>query len=119
MTAHRVGDEQLPLTGLEAGVSNLIVDYQVLEQSEQLLTRLHQQIDGSSSSLAVDSDWGFGGVSSAMGGFYGDWSYHRQQILGRMQTLHTMSTQSRQAFQGTDAKLASELTKAHGTAKKG
>jgi hypothetical protein len=54
-----------------------------------------------------------------MGGFYGDWSYHRQQILGRMQTLHMMSTQSRQAFQGTDAKLASELTKARGTAKKG
>jgi hypothetical protein len=36
-----------------------------------------------------------------------------------MQTLHTMSAQSRQAFQGTDAKLASELTKAPGTAEKG
>jgi hypothetical protein len=64
-------------------VSDLIVDYQVLEQTEELMARLHQQ------------------------------------ILGRMQTLHTMSTQSRQAFQGTDAKLASELTKAHGTAEKG
>ena len=103
-------------------MSDLIVDYQVLEQTEELMARLHQQISGSgsgSSSLTEDSDWGFGGVSSAMGGFYFDWSYHRQQILGRMQTLHTMSTQSRQAFQGTDAKLASELTKAHGTAKQG
>lgn len=100
-------------------MSDLIVDYQVLEQTEQLMARLHGQISGSgTSALAGDPDWGFGGVSAAMGGFYGDWSYHRQQILGRMQTLHTMSTQSRQAFQGTDAKLASELTKAHDTAKK-
>lgn len=101
-------------------MSDLIVDYQVLEQTEELMARLHQQISGSgTSSLAEDPDWGFGGVSSAMGGFYGDWSYHRQQILGRMQTLHTMSAQSRQSFQGTDAKLASELTKADDSAKKG
>lgn len=101
-------------------MSDLIVDYQVLEQSEQTLARLHQQIGSSSPSLAVDSDWGFGGVTSAMGGFYGDWSHHRQQILGRMETLHTMSQQSRQAFQGADTKLASELTKsASAAAKKG
>jgi hypothetical protein len=115
LTVHRVDDEQVPLTGLEAGVSDLIVDYQVLEQSEQLLTRLNQQISGSSPSLAVDSDWGFGGVTSAMGGFHGDWSYHRKQILDRMERLHTMSRQSRQAFQGADAELASQLTKS-GTA---
>jgi hypothetical protein len=101
-------------------VSALIVDYQVLEQTEEPMARLHQQISGSgTSSLTKDSDWGLGGVSSAMGGFYGDWSCHRQQIPGRMQTPHTMSTQSRQAFQGMDAKLARELTKAHGTAEKG
>jgi hypothetical protein len=46
-----------------------------------------------------------------MGGFYSDWSYHRKQILDRMETLHTMSRQSRQAFQGADAELASQLTK--------
>jgi hypothetical protein len=91
-------------------VSDLIVDYQVLEQSEQLLVRLHQQVStGTRASVAEDSDWGFGGVMSAMGEFYGDWSYHRQQILGRMETLHTMTRQSRQAFQGADDKLASEL----------
>jgi hypothetical protein len=91
-------------------VSDLIVDYQVLEQSEQLLARLHQQISaGSGGSVTMDSDWGFGGVMSAMGGFYGDWSYHRRQILGRMETLHTMTRQSRQAFQGADEKLASQL----------
>lgn len=93
-------------------MSDLIVDYQVLEQSEQLLARLHQQIGSSSSALAADPDWGFGGVTSAMGGFYGDWSYHRGQILDRMETLHTMSRQSRQAFQGADAELASRLTRA-------
>lgn len=54
-------------------MSDLIVDYHVLEQSEQLLARLHQQISaGSGASVTVDSDWGFGGVVSAMGGFYGD-----------------------------------------------
>jgi hypothetical protein len=91
-------------------VSDLIVDYRVLEQSEQLLARLHQQVSaGTRASVAEDSDWGFGGVVSAMGEFYGDWSYHRQQILGRMETLHTMTRQSRQAFQGADDKLASEL----------
>ena len=82
----------------------------MLEQTEEPMARLHQQISGSgTSSLTKDSDWGLGGVSSAMGGFYGDWSYHRQQILGRMEALHTMARQSRQAFQGADDKLASEL----------
>jgi hypothetical protein len=91
-------------------VSDLIVDYKVLEQSERLLSRLHQQVSaGTGASLAEDSDWGFGGLVSAMGGFYDDWSYHRQQILSRMETLHTMSRQSRQAFQGADEKLASRL----------
>jgi hypothetical protein len=100
-------------------VSDLIVDYQVLERSEQLLARLHQQVSaGTGASVAEDSDWGFGGVVSAMGGFYGDWSYHRGQILGRMQTLHTMTQQSRQSFQGADEKLASELTKAGSSASK-
>ena len=91
-------------------MSELIVEYQVIEHSEQLLARLHQQISASTgASVAEDADWGFGGVVSAMGGFYGDWSYHRQQILGRMETLHTMTRQSRQAFQGADDKLASQL----------
>ena len=89
---------------------DLIVDYQALEQSEQLLTRLHQQVGGAAAALAVDSDWGCSAVTSAMGGFYDDWSYHRKQIMDRMETLHTMSRQSRQAFQGADAKLASQLT---------
>ena len=100
----------------EPEVPDLIVDYQVLEQSEQLLARLNQQISaGTGASVAADSDWGFGGVVSAMGGFHGDWSYHRQQILGRMEALHTMARQSRQAFQDADADLASQLASA-GTA---
>jgi hypothetical protein len=91
-------------------VSDLIVDYPVLERSEQLLARLNQQISAGAGGSAADSDWGFGGVVSAMGGFYGDWSYHRQQILGRMEALHTMARQSRQAFQSADDDLASQLT---------
>lgn len=91
---------------------DLIVDYGVLENSEQLLARLHQQLSsGPGSSQAADSDWGYGDVVSAIGGFYGDWSYHRQQILGRMETLHTMAQQSRQSFQAADDKLASNLAR--------
>jgi hypothetical protein len=92
-------------------MSDLIVDYQVLEQSEQLLARLHQQFGaGTGASLAADSDWGYSGVVSAMGTFHNDWSYHRSQIMGRMETLHTMTQQSRQSFQGADEKLASQLS---------
>jgi hypothetical protein len=91
-------------------VSDLIVDYRILEQSELMLARLHQQFSaGTRASLAADSDWGYGGIVSAIGGFYNDWSYHRQQIMGRMETLHTMARQSRQSFQAADDKLASEL----------
>jgi hypothetical protein len=91
-------------------VSDLIVDYRILEQSELLLATLHQQFSaGTGASLAEDSDWGYGSVVSAIGGFYGDWSYHRQQIMGRMETLHTMAHQSRQSFQAADDKLASGL----------
>jgi hypothetical protein len=96
--------------GLRGAVSDLIVDYQVLEQSEGLLARLHQQFGaGTGASLAGDSDWGYDGVVSAIGGFHNDWSYHRQQIMGRMEALHTMTRQSRQSFQAADGKLASEL----------
>lgn len=101
-------------------MSDLIVDYGVLENSERLLASLHQQLGaGSNSSLAADSDWGYGDVVSAMGGFYGDWSYHRQQIMGRMQTLHTMTQQSRQSFQAADNKLASDLTRSGSAASRG
>lgn len=94
-------------------MSDLIVDYHVLEQSESLLARLHQQLGaGTGYSLAADSDWGHAGVAAAVGGFHNDWSYHRQQIMGRMQALHTMARQSRQSFQGADNKLASELKSA-------
>lgn len=100
-------------------MSDLIVDYGVLEQSEQLLGKLYQQFGaGTGASLAADSDWGYSGVVSAIGGFHSDWSYHRQQIMGRMQALHSMTTQSRQSFQAADGKLASELRSSAAAASK-
>jgi hypothetical protein len=104
---------ELVLYGEVRGMSDLIVDYGVLEQSELLLGRLYSQFGaGTGASLAADSDWGYAGLVSAIGAFHSDWSYHRQQIMGRMQTLHTMARQSRQSFQAADGKLASELSDA-------
>ena len=40
------------------------------------------------------------------------------RTLDRMETLHTMSRQSRQAFQGADTELASQLTKSGSPAAK-
>jgi hypothetical protein len=96
-------------------VADLTVDYQILEASERMLASLHQQLASSTGAGGVaDQEWGHNGVVGAVGQFRGNWSYHREQIMGRMQALGTMATQSRQSFQAADSKLKSTLAKAGG-----
>ncbi len=93
-------------------MADLRVDYAVLEESERRLAGLHGQlaVSGQASGLA-DAAWGSADVVGALAEFHGNWSAHRQQILGRMRALGQMTRQSRQSFQTADTALANELAK--------
>ncbi len=93
-------------------MADLRVDYAVLEESERRLASLHGQLaaSGQASGLA-DAGWGSGDVVGALAEFHGNWSYHREQILGRIQALGQMTRQSRQSFHAADTALARELAK--------
>ena len=45
-----------------------------------------------------------------MDSFAGNWDYHRKKLVGSMQALGTMISQTKQAFTQTDTKLQTTLT---------
>jgi hypothetical protein len=93
-------------------MADLRVDYAVLDESERRLVGLHRQLAASGQASGLtDADWGSADLVGALAEFHGNWSYHRQQILGRMRALGEMTRQSRQSFQVADTVLARELAK--------
>jgi predicted methyltransferase MtxX (methanogen marker protein 4) len=95
-------------------MTDLKVDYTLLDQSETSLSSLvsdFQNIKAQESSY--DGALGSGDIASAMDSFAGNWDYHRKKLVGSMQALGTMISQTKQAFTQTDTKLQTTLTAKH------
>jgi hypothetical protein len=93
-------------------MADLKVDYQLLDSIERNLSSLvseFQNIEVQESSY--DSAMGSGDIVGAMGSFAGNWDYHRKKLVGSMEALGKMVSETRQGFQKTDCQLASSLTK--------
>jgi hypothetical protein len=45
-----------------------------------------------------------------MDSFAGNWDYHREKLVGSMQALGKMVSESKQQFQNTDNKLKTSIT---------
>lgn len=93
-------------------MADLKVDYQLLDSIERNLSNLisqFQHIQAQTSSY--DAAFGSGDIAGAMGSFSGNWDYHRKHLVGSMQGLGQMVSETKKHFQDTDNKLKSSLTK--------
>jgi hypothetical protein len=91
--------------------SDLKVDYQLLESIHSTMTGLLSELENIQPQQGeYDGAMGSGSIAGAMDGFAGNWTYHRKQIIGNMQSLNSMVTESVQKFQQADANLKSQLT---------
>lgn len=92
-------------------MSDLKVDYSLLESIERRLTSLHGEFQNiQAQTSGYDGALGSGAVASAMDGFAGNWNDHRQDLLNSIETLGKMVSETIQQFQQTDNKLKSSLT---------
>lgn len=93
-------------------MADLKVDYQLLASIHSTLNSLTREFESiEDQASAYDSAYGAAPIASAMGNFSGNWSSHRKQLLTTMQSLDHMVTATAQAFERTDHKLASDLTR--------
>lgn len=93
-------------------MSDLKVDYQLLDSIERSLTSLHSEFQNIKAQTgAYDGAMGSGDVASAMDGFAGNWDDHRKALLSSIQSLGKMVSETMQQFRNTDNKLKHSLTK--------
>jgi uncharacterized protein YukE len=93
-------------------VADLTVDYTLLDQTEKSLSSLISEFQNiKAQESGYDGAMGSGDIAGAMDGFAGNWDDHRAKLVGSMQSLGQMVNQTKQTFQKTDTKLASDLTK--------
>lgn len=91
-------------------MADLKVDYQLLDSTERTLSSLVSEFqhikarDGS-----YNGALGSGDIAAAMDGFAGNWDYHRQKLVGSMQALGKMISESKDQFQQTDHRMAASL----------
>jgi hypothetical protein len=91
-------------------MSDLKVDYSLLETSHKTLTSLASEFGNlEASTSGYDAAMGSGAIAGAMGSFAGNWSYHRDQLVGDMDKLDKMITESVKQFMDTDKQAAQEL----------
>jgi hypothetical protein len=92
-------------------LSDLKVDYQLLDSIERSLTSLHSEFSNIQAQTGdYDGAMGSGDVASAMDGFAGNWNDHRKDLLSSIQSLGQMVSETKQQFQQTDNKLKGSLT---------
>jgi hypothetical protein len=87
---------------------DLKVDYQLLESTERTLSGLISEFQNMQAQ-ETSYDWamGSGPIAAAMNGFATNWTDNKNSLVGSMQALGKMVSETVQHFKATDAKLAS------------
>lgn len=92
-------------------MADLKVDFSLLDSTEQTLTSLISEFQNiRAQESGYDGAMGSGDIASAMDSFAGNWDYHREKLVGSMQALGKMISESKTKFHETDTKLASSMT---------
>ena len=92
-------------------MSDLKVDFDILQGTEKALTSLHSEFSNIKAQERVyDSEWGSGDVKDAMHSFTDNWDDHRKSLLNTIENVGKLVSESISAFQKTDGKLASDVT---------
>lgn len=93
-------------------MADLKIDYQVLEFTHATLSKLVSQFDSMQTEQSrYDQAMGSSQIAGAMDNFAGNWTYHRKQLVGKMQNLDSMVAAALKDFPKTDTDLAHQLTR--------
>jgi hypothetical protein len=92
-------------------MTDLRLDYQLLDEIRASLRSLAADFG----SIEVMQDgynaaMGSPAIASAMNGFAGNWSVHRQKLVASMQALEQMAEGTRSGFTKTDDDLRQQVT---------
>jgi hypothetical protein len=91
-------------------MSDLKIDYQSLSYTHAALSQLAAWFDtAQQGQAAYNADFGSSAVANAVGNVMGNWTYHRKQLVQKMQDLDAMVTAALTEFPRTDDSLAKEL----------
>lgn len=92
-------------------MTDLRLDYQLLDEIRANLRSL--AADFGSIEVMQDgynSAMGSSGIVSAMDGFAGNWSVHRQKLVASMRALEQMAEGTKSGFTRTDNDLRQQIT---------
>ena len=93
-------------------MADLKVDYQMLDATEKSLSTLVSEFQNiKAQEQGYEGAMGSGDIAGALGSFSGNWDYHRKKLIGSMQALGQMVSETKDKFRETDKKLASSITK--------
>jgi hypothetical protein len=93
---------------------DLRIDYQALEFTHATLSRLAGWLDNAQPTLAgYDAALGSSTVADAMGTVAGNWTYHRRQLVQKMQDVDSMVSAALAQFKKTDVTLANSQERTH------
>jgi hypothetical protein len=93
-------------------VSDLRISYSDLESTGAALGGLIRDLENIQTSQSeYDGAMGSSDISGAMDNFAGNWSIHREKLLGKMQNLQSMVDAALTEFPKTDREAASWITK--------
>jgi hypothetical protein len=91
-------------------MADLKVEFSLLDSASKTLTSLTSEFQNIKAQASdYDGAMGSGDIVGAMGSFSGNWDYHRDKLVGSMQALGKMISESSKQFHGTDNQLASSL----------
>ena len=91
-------------------MADLKVEFGLLDSAGKTLASLTSEFQNIKAQASdYDGAMGSGDIVGAMGSFSGNWDYPRDKLVGSMQALGKMITESQKQFHGTDNQLASSL----------
>ncbi|MET9993040.1 hypothetical protein ABZ061_26150 [Streptomyces mutabilis] len=96
-----------------AGDSDLIVNVDILVESEKNLDKIKKELEGIGKRKEdMHPYWGSEKISEAMDKFVDNWDDYRTKMIESVESVGTLVTNAINGFTGADAALARELKKA-------
>lgn len=94
-------------------MADLKVNYQALDQSEQVLARIATELENAVARRSANEGiWGSPDVAGAMREFVDNWDRHRGKLVESLTNVGQMCGASRDSFSGADQQLGDEMARA-------
>jgi hypothetical protein len=91
-------------------MTDLRISYADLESTKATMGSLVNEFENIQTQQSqYDSAMGSGQVSGALNSFAGNWSYHRKELLSKMENLDSMVSEAITQFKKTDEQSAATL----------